>query len=69
MIHCDSLLQNATDITKCESLFYYKMRQFYYKVRQGFLLQNLTLLLQNVMFITNCGSTINHNITAWMKAP
>ena len=35
----------------------------------GFLLQNSTLLLQNVMFITNCGSTINHSITAWMKAP
>ena len=35
----------------------------------GFLLQNSTLLLQNVMFITNSGSTINHNITAWMKAP
>ena len=65
-IHCDSLLQNASDIiTKCDSYFitkfdrsllqntsgfYYKTRQFDYKMR--LLLQNATILLQNAKVIT-----------------
>ena len=71
MIDYGNLLQNATDITKCDGyllrnatkfyykmrqVFYYKMRQFYYKLRQ--LLQIATILLQNATFITNCNSIL-----------
>ena len=65
LIHCDTLLQNATEI-------YYRMRQmvlqnvtdgiakcdrWYCKMRQ-MVLQNATaILLQNATFVTNCDST------------
>ena len=55
LIHCDSLLQNATVILlknatyyKMCQAFYYKMRQFCYKTQ---------LLLRNMTFSTNCTST------------
>ena len=60
LFHCDSLLQNATDILvqnatkvycKMRQVFYYKML-FYYKIRQ--LLQIATILLQNATVITKC---------------
>ena len=70
-IHCDSLLQNASDIiTKCDSYFitkldrsllqntsgfYYKTRQFDYKMRRFY--YKMQKLLQNETFTTNCDST------------
>ena len=50
-----NLLQSVTSvITKCDSFFYYKVRQiFCYKVRQV-LLQSVTILLQNATGITKC---------------
>ena len=50
-----SLLQSVTSvITKCDSFFYYKVRQlFYYKVRQV-LLQSATGITKCDNFITKC---------------
>ena len=48
MIHCDSLLQNATDvITKCPHISLQNAVEHYYKT-----------LLQNATVITNCDSII-----------
>ena len=48
-------------ITKCDSFFYYKVRQlFYYEVRQLFyykvrqVLQSVTILLQSATGVTKC---------------
>ena len=51
LIHCDSLLQNPTDIiTKCDSYFIKKCDLL--QNASGFLLQNATVLLQNATVIT-----------------
>ena len=52
-----SLLQSATSvITKCDSFFYYKVRQlFYYKVRQFY--YKVRQVLQSATIITKCDST------------
>ena len=54
MIHCDTLLQNATDIIrKCDNYFVRKCDRS--------LLQNASdFLLQNATVITNCDSTWFH---------
>ena len=50
LIHCDSLLQNATDIiTKCNNFLITKCDRSLFQNASGFLLQNAT-------FITNCDS-------------
>ena len=53
LIHCDSLLLNATDIiTKCDSYLIKKCDLL--QNASGFLLQNATVLLQNATVITKC---------------
>ena len=55
LIHCDSLLQNATDIiTKCDRYFITKCDKSLLQNASGFLLQNATVLLQNATVITKC---------------
>ena len=55
MIHYDTLLQNATDITtKCDSYFITKCDKSLLQNASGFLLQNATILLQNATVITKC---------------
>ena len=54
LIHYDSSLQNATDITiKCDSYFITKHDRILLQNKSGFLLENATVLLQNVTVITN----------------
>ena len=56
MIHCDTLLQNATGIiTKCDSYFITKCNRSLLQNVSGFLLQNATVLLQNatVQYVSN----------------
>ena len=64
LIHYDSLLQNATDITtKCGSYFITKCDRRLLQNASDFLLQNARVILQNVTviinyddFITKCNS-------------
>ena len=59
LIHCDSLLQNATDIiTKCDRYFITKCDKSLLQNASGFLSQNATVLLQNATVITNCDGFI-----------
>ena len=59
MIHCDTLLQNATGIiTKCDSHFYTKCDRTLSQNASEFLLQNATVLLQNTTVITKCDDFI-----------
>ena len=59
MIHYDTLLQNATDITtKCVSYLITKCDRSLLQNASGFLLQNATVLLQNGTVITNCDEFI-----------
>ena len=73
LVHYKTLLQNARDISKCDSYFITKYDKdllqnessvllqnatFYYKLQQ--LLQSVSVLLQNATFITKCvGTSIN----------
>ena len=54
MIHYNNLLQNATDITKCDSYFITKYDGTLLQYASGFLLQNATVLLQNATAIIKC---------------
>ena len=58
-IHCDSLLQNATDvISKCDGYFITKCDRNLLQNASGFLLQNTTVLLQNATVVTKCDDFI-----------
>ena len=55
MIHCDTLLQNATGImTKCDSYFITKCVPEFLLQNATQLLQNATVLLQNATVISKC---------------
>ena len=57
MIHCDTLLHNATDIiTKCDSYFITKCGKNLLQNASGFLLQNATVITNCDDFITKCDS-------------
>ena len=59
MIHCDTLLENATSIiTKCDSYFITKCDRSLLQNASGFLIQNATVLLQNATVITKCDDFI-----------
>ena len=53
LVHCDTLLQNRTDIiTKFESYLIAKCNKSLLQNASGFLLQNTTVLLQHTTVIT-----------------
>ena len=58
LIHYDSLLQNTTNIRKCDSYFITKCTRSLLQNASEFLLQNATVLLQNTTVITNCNNFI-----------
>ena len=63
LLHYDSLLQNATDITtKRDSYFITKCNKSLLQNVSHFLLQNATFSLQNLTVILNCNKFItNYN--------
>ena len=59
LIHYDSLLQNATDITtRCDSYFIIKCDRSLLQHASGFLLQNAAVLFKNATVFTNCDDFI-----------
>ena len=57
MIHCGTLLQNATGIiTKCDSCFIAKCHKSLFKNASDSLLQNATVIVNCNDFITKSGS-------------
>lgn len=53
LIHYEILLQNVTDITKCDCCFIIKGKRSSLQNASGFYYQNATVLLQNVAIVTN----------------
>ena len=56
LIHYDSLLQNTTVITKCDSYFITKCTRNLLQNASEFLLQNATVITNCDNFITKCDS-------------
>ena len=56
MVHDDTLLQNATDITKCDSYFITKCSKGLLQTALSVLLQNLSVITKCVDFITKWDS-------------
>ena len=50
LIRYDSLLQNVTDITKCDSYFITKCDRSFLKNASGFLLQNATVITKCAIY-------------------
>ena len=57
LVHCDTLLQNATDIIiKCDSYYITQCDKSLLQNPSAFLLQNATVLTKRDNFITKCDS-------------